>query len=82
MSAVRSVSGFAVEVLNCDPLFTVNHCPFLQINQIYDVRYVATDTLLNNQFSFPQICQDFLPSLQGPGAINLLQIELSGVRDF
>lgn len=29
MSAVRSVSGLAIEVLKFDPFRTVNHCPFL-----------------------------------------------------
>jgi len=29
MSAVRSVSGLAMDVLKFDPLCTVNHCPFL-----------------------------------------------------
>ena len=29
ISAVRSVSGLAIDVLKFDPLFTVNHCPFL-----------------------------------------------------
>lgn len=29
MSTVRSVSGFAVDVLKLGPLYTMNHCPFL-----------------------------------------------------
>ena len=29
ISAVRSVSGLAMDVLKFDPLCTVNHCPFL-----------------------------------------------------
>lgn len=32
ISTVRSVSGFAVDVLKFGPLFTVNHCPFLLPN--------------------------------------------------
>lgn len=31
ISAVKSVSGLAVEVLNLGPLWTVNHWPFLYI---------------------------------------------------
>jgi hypothetical protein len=33
ISTVRSVSGFAVEVLKFGPLWTVNHWPFLQESQ-------------------------------------------------
>ena len=37
ISAVKSVSGFAIEVLKLGPLFTVNHCPFLQDDiQLFD----------------------------------------------
>ena len=32
ISAVRSVSGLAIEVLKFDPLCTVNHCPFLRLD--------------------------------------------------
>ena len=37
MSAVRSVSGLAIEVLKFDPLCTVNHCPFLcRVDQLQE----------------------------------------------
>ena len=35
MSTVRSVSGFAVDVLKLGPLCTVNHCTFLgDVNRV------------------------------------------------
>ena len=37
ISTVRSVSGFAVEVLKLGPLLTVNHWPFLYDSHMGDV---------------------------------------------
>ena len=79
MSAVRSVSGLAIDVLKLDPLCTVNHCPFLciRISPVNSRRLrPRVGVLLSDQLSFPQIGQRLLSSLKSSGGINLPKFQL------
>jgi hypothetical protein len=51
MSTVRSVSGFAVDVLKLGPLFTVNHCIFLEV--VYKIKLFSELIIpLNDKLAF------------------------------
>lgn len=69
ISTVKSVSGFAVEVLKLEPFLTVNHWPFLvrSLAHIYYWNCAEGFLPLNNQFAFSKIGQDLLPRFKCPG---------------
>ena len=48
ISTVRSVSGFAADVLKLGPLCTVNHCPFLR-SAIQNCTYAGNVSLTSEQ---------------------------------
>lgn len=66
MSAVKSVSGFAIDVLKFEPLFTVNHWPFLCFKISFCINQDNEDIVTSAQLIFASSDQQefsLLPSM-------------------
>lgn len=78
---VRSVSGFAIDVLKAGPLRTVNHCPFLEkrVRAIYEQRVIILP--LHDELALPQLSQGLLACFQCTCRVDFSHFQLCGVLD-